>query len=125
MTVGEIMITKFLAVKHDANLKIVMKIMANKNIRSVFVRPKDAGDVPGVIAVRDVVFKVLAKGINPAKVKASDIASKPLICVDKDMKVEHAAMLMDKFNVARVWVKEGKDVIGVVSLLDLIRAALK
>lgn len=107
MTVGEIMTTKFLAVKHDANLKIVMKIMADKNIRSVFVKPKDAGDVPGVIAVRDVVFKVLAKGVNPAKVKASDIASKPLVCVDKDMKVEYAAMLLDKFNIARVWVRAG------------------
>jgi len=125
MKVGEIMTTKFLAVKHDANLKIVMKIMADKNIRSVFVKPKDAGDVPGVIAVRDVVFKVLAKGMNPAQVKASDIVSKPLVCVDKDMKIEYAAMLMDKFNIARVWVKEGKDIIGVVSLLDLVRAALK
>jgi CBS domain-containing protein len=84
-----------------------MMIMADKNIRSVFVKPKDAGDVPGVIAVRDVVFKVLAKGVNPAKVKASDIASKPLVCVDKDMKVEYAAMLLDKFNIARVWVRAG------------------
>jgi len=30
-------------------------------------------------------FKVLAKGTNPKKVKVSEIASKPVACIDKDI----------------------------------------
>ncbi|HSW64391.1 MAG TPA: CBS domain-containing protein [Dissulfurispiraceae bacterium] len=125
MKVEDIMTTKLFSVGAGANLKAVMKLMANHNVRSVLVKPKAANDIPGVISIRDVVFKIIAKGVDPEKVKVGTLASKPLIFVDKDMDVKHAAMMMNRFNIARVWVKEGNTVVGVVALLDVLKAALK
>jgi signal-transduction protein with cAMP-binding, CBS, and nucleotidyltransferase domain len=125
MKVGDIMTKNLISVGAGANLKAVMKLMANHNVRSVLVKPKSADDISGVISIRDVVFKVIAKGVNPEKLKVGTIASKPLIFVDKDMDVKHAAMMMSRFNIARLWIKEGNKVVGVVALLDIVKAALK
>jgi len=80
--------------------------------------------VDGVVTARDIVFKVLAKGLNPKAVKVADIASRPLACVEKDMDFGDAATLMEKANIARLFVCDGEKVVGVVSLLDVMAAEL-
>ena len=50
--------------------------------------------------------------------------SKPVVCIDKGVDVEHAINLMTKFNITRVFVNEGKEIVGIISLLDVMSAAL-
>jgi len=78
----------------------------------------------GVITARDIVFKALAKGIDLKKTKASDIASRPLFCVDKNMELDDMARSMQEADVARIFVCDGEKIIGVVSLIDLMTATL-
>ncbi|MDL1956017.1 MAG: CBS domain-containing protein [Candidatus Desulfofervidus auxilii] len=124
MKVGEIMTDKVEYIDHDANIYEAIEKMVDKRIRSLVVRPKDERDVYGVITVRDVVFKVIKKNLDLNKVKVEDIASKPLICVDEEMEMEHVVKLMEKFNIARIFVTRGRKVIGVVALLDVIVSRL-
>lgn len=63
--VGEIMTNKLEAVEADTTTHEVMKIMATRKIRSVLVKPKNTDDVFGVVDVRDLVYKVLAKDLDP------------------------------------------------------------
>jgi CBS domain-containing protein len=74
--------------------------------------------------MRDIVFKVIGKNLDPNKIKVEEIASKPVISIDKDMDIDHVISLMNKFNIARVFVSEGKEIIGVASLFDIMSAAL-
>ena len=78
----------------------------------------------GVIAARDIVFKVLAKGINPTDIKVASIAARPIVCVDREVTLAEAATLMEKSHIARVFVCEGERIIGVASLLDIMAASL-
>lgn len=122
--VKEIMNSKLEIIKPDATVYDAIEKLVDKRIRSIIVLPKNEQDVYGVITVRDIVFKVISKNLDPHKVKIEEIASKPVISIDKDTEVEHLIKLMEKFNIARVFVHEGREIIGVVSLLDVLSITL-
>lgn len=122
--VKEIMNTKLETVTPDATVFDAIEKLVDKRIRSIIVLPKDDKDVYGVITVRDIVFKVLAKNLDPRKINVEQIASKPVISIDKETELEHLIKLMEKFNIARVFVHNGREITGVVSLLDVLSATL-
>lgn len=124
MKVDEIMTKKLETISADAPIYDAIERMIDKRIRSLLVKPKDEKDVYGVITVRDVVFKVLGKNLDLNKTKVGEITSKPLICVDKGMDVDHAIGLVTKFNISRVFVCEENQVVGIISLLDVMSAEL-
>jgi CBS domain-containing protein len=124
MRMHEVMIKKLESVEANAPVYDAIEKMVDRRIRSILVKPKDERDVYGIVTARDIVFKVIGKNLDPNKVRIEEIASKPVISVDKDMDIDHVISLMNKFNIARVFVSEGKEMIGVVSLLDIMAAAL-
>jgi CBS domain-containing protein len=124
MKVQEIMVKKLESIESSAAVYDAIEKMVDKRLRSLLVRPRDVYDVHGIITVRDVVFKVLGKNLDPKKIKVEEIASKPVMCINPAMDVTHAITMMEKFNIARLFVCEGLEVIGVISMLDVMAAAL-
>lgn len=124
MKVHEFMTTKTERIDCDESVYDAIERMVDRRIRSLVVTfPGKEADC-GVITARDIVFKVLAKDLDPNGAKVSEIASRPLVCVDKDAELTEIAQVMTKASVARVFVCEGESIIGVLSLLDLMSAAL-
>ena len=124
MKVKEFMKTKLEYVGADDTVYEAIERMLDKRIRSLVVNPENAEEVYGVITGRDVVFKVLGKGLNPRDIKVSQIASKPLVCIDQDTKLMDAAALMEKFNIGRLFVCEGKRLLGIFTLTDAMGGSL-
>jgi CBS domain-containing protein len=124
MKIDEIMTKKLETIEADAPVYDAIEIMIDKRIRSLLVKPRDEKDVSGVITVRDIVYKALGKNLDLNKTKVGEITSKPLVCIDNGMDVEYAVNLMTKFNITRVFVCDGKEIIGIVSLLDVMSAEL-
>lgn len=124
MKVKEFMKTRLEYVEADDSAYDAIERMLDKRIRSLIVKPPSGEDVHGVITARDVVFKVLGKGLNPRKVKVSEIAAKPLVCIDQDTKLSDAAALMEKFNIGRVFVSEGKRLLGIFTMTDAMAGSL-
>jgi len=124
MKVDEIMTKKLETIEADASIYDAIERMIDKRIRSLLVKPRDENDVYGVITVRDIVFKVLAKNLNLNTTKVGEITSKPLVCIDKGVDVEYAVNLMTKFNITRVFICDGKEIRGIISLLDVMSSEL-
>ncbi len=124
MKIDEVMTKKLETIGADASVYDAIERMIDKRIRSLLVKPRDKEDVSGVITVRDIVYKALGKNLDLNKTKVGEITSKPLVCIDKGMDVEYAVSLMTKFNNTRVFVCDGKEIIGIVSLLDVMSSAL-
>jgi signal-transduction protein with cAMP-binding, CBS, and nucleotidyltransferase domain len=124
MKVHEFMSTKIEFVDADKSVYDAVERMVDRRIRSVVV--EFSGEEPeyGVLTSRDIVFKVLAKGINPKKIKVSEIASKPVACLDKATQFQEAATIMEKSNIARLFVCDEGKIIGLISLLDVMAAEL-
>lgn len=124
MNVTEIMTKKLETIDADAPIYDAIEKMIDRRIRSLVVMPRDEKDVHGVITVRDIVGKALAQNLDLNKTKVGQIATKPLICVDKGVDVEYVINLMSKFNISRVFVNDGRAIVGIVSLLDVMSAEL-
>jgi CBS domain-containing protein len=124
MKIDEIMIKKLESVEANAPVYDAIEKMVDRRIRSILVKPKDEKDVYGIVTMRDIVFKVIGKNLDTNMIKVEEIASKPVISIDKDMDMDHVISLMNKFNIARVFVSEGKEIIGVASLFDIMAASL-
>ncbi|MDY6954080.1 MAG: CBS domain-containing protein [Thermodesulfobacteriota bacterium] len=124
MKLREFVTTRIESIDGDKSVYEAIEKMVDRRIRSlVVVFPGNQTDY-GVITARDIVFKALAKGVDLKETKASDIASRPLFCVDKDVELDDMARSMQEADVARIFVCDGKKIIGVVSLIDLMTATL-
>lgn len=128
MQVCEFMSTRMDTIDGDQSVYDAVEMMVDRRIRYLVVRKAGtaewAKNIEGVLTARDVVFRVLAKGINPKSIKVSEVASRPIVCVDKEMCIEDAATLMKKSNIARLFVCDGEKVVGVLNLLDVMAAEL-
>jgi len=118
--VSEIMNTKLETISSDDSVYSAIEKMIDRRIRSLLVLPKDEKDEYGVVTVRNIIFKVLTKKLDLHKTKIGEIASKPIIAVSKDTPIEDIYGLMEKNNIARVFVKEGNKIIGIVSFFDIM-----
>jgi len=124
MKLTEFMTTKIEYIDPDATVYDVVERMVDRRIRSLVVRSPNEKDGHGVITARDVVFKVLAKGIDPSQMRADELASKPLFCIDEEASLVDALEVMEQHNVARIFVCQGGHIAGVVAMMDIMWAVL-
>ena len=124
MRIDEFMTTRIASIDADLSAYDAIEKMVDRRIRSLLVRFKGKDNDHGVITARDIVFKVLAKGINPTDIKVASIASRPIICVNRDVTLAEVSALMEKSHIARVFVCDDDKIVGVVSLLDIMTSSL-
>ncbi|MBN1850080.1 MAG: CBS domain-containing protein [Deltaproteobacteria bacterium] len=124
MKVLEFMTSKVEYVSAEATVYDAIEKMVDLGIRSLLVRFSANDKDDGVITARDVVFKVLAKNKDPKDVQVSQIASKPIICVDPEVDIIEASARMEASNITRVFVSKRDKIIGFVSLMDIMAAKL-
>jgi len=79
-----------------------------------------SSDVLGILTARDLLTKVLAKGLNPRRVRGSEVMNSPVITISADESVENAAEIMRTKRVGRLVVLHGGKVIGLVKAKDLV-----
>lgn len=124
MKVTEFMTTKIESIEAERMVYDAIERMVDRRIRSLMVIfPGDAKNA-GVITARDVVFKVLAQDKDPRAVKIADIASRPIMCIDKETTLDKAVSLMESNGIARIFICDREAIIGVLSLLDVMAGVL-
>jgi len=124
MKAQELMTTKIESVDADRTVYDAVEKMVDRRIRSLLVKFPEKDLNYGIITARDIVFKVLANGLNPNDVKVGKIASKPVACIDKNTAMNEVSSLMEQKKNARIFVCEGEKIIGVISLMDVMAGAL-
>jgi CBS domain-containing protein len=125
MEVYEFMSTKMDLIDANQSVYDAVEMMVDRRIRFLVVKkPGKSEAIEGVLTARDVVFRVLAQGVDPKHVMVADVASKPIVCIEQEMTIEDAATLMRKSNIARLFVCDGEKVRGVLNLLDVMAAEL-
>ncbi len=84
-----------------------------------------AEDPKGVVTDRDILYRVVARGLDPAQTRARDIMSAPLIACRAEDSLQAAMDLMTAHRVRRLAVTNGSgSVAGWVTLADLSRTLL-
>jgi signal-transduction protein with cAMP-binding, CBS, and nucleotidyltransferase domain len=112
--VKEVMSQQLLWVAPNANLLTVSQIMAQKDVGSILV--KSDGQFVGIITEKDLVRKVVAKGLAPATVSAESVMSYPIASIDQDTLLEDARRQMGEQNIRHLLVTEKGKPVGIISV---------
>lgn len=100
------------------------KLMAEKNIGAVFVLSKD-GKLLGIFSERDLLRRVIAKGLNPGDVKVDDVMTHEVMIAVEDESYEECLAKMKKAQIRHLPVVDrNNNLLGMLSLRDLMDVSL-
>ncbi len=81
------------------------------------------GSLAGMVSARDIVAKVVAKGLDPREVTLAELAEPAdVLALDVGLTVEEAVSIMARHQRARLPVTEGNRVVGLVTRRDMARS---
>jgi CBS domain-containing protein len=103
----------------NENLTDAARRMAEQNVGALPVCGED-NRLKGIITDRDIVVKCIAKGKNPADVKAGDLIREGHIrWINADADIDEALHQMAEHKIRRLPVLENKELVGIISQADL------
>ena len=93
--------------------------MKENSVESVIIVDERGAPV-GILTEKDILYRVVAEGRNPAETRLTEVASKPLITVSPEITVGQAISLMLSHDIRRVPVVEKGRLVGVVVMREVI-----
>jgi CBS domain-containing protein len=120
-TIGEILNHKgatVWSVSPDENVFDAIKLMAEKNIGALLVTQD--GKLVGIISERDYTRKVALKGRVSKQTAVKEILSGQVIKVTPAHTIEDCMRLMTEHRIRHLPVLEGDNILGIISIGDLV-----
>ena len=113
--VRDVMKTDFATIDGSATIKDALMIMKTNRTSTLLVNKRHKDDEYGLITSGDIARHVLAKDRAPERVNVYEIMAKPVISVHPDMDIRYCSRLFAQYDLVRVPVLNGREVIGTVS----------
>ncbi len=110
-------------VKRSATVADAARSMAANNVGIVAVL--DGDRLCGVFSERDVVQKVVDRGLDPARTPVADVMTSRLVVADADEDYQSAMQKMDQANIRHLPVVSGERLLSMLSIRDLMRVAIE
>jgi CBS domain-containing protein len=107
-----------LTVTENDSVSEAARIMSEHNIGAVPVL--NDGELVGVFSERDIMKRVVAEGLDPRKIRVSEVMSTGVWAVGPDEPVESCMVLMKMHGVRHLPILERNRLLGVVSLRDIL-----
>ena len=120
--VEDVMNKKVVTIESDYSAKYAAKVMSSLRISSLVV--KAGTTVVGILTERDLVSRVVAKGLDPEKVLICDVMSQPVVIVSPNIPLEKAVLVMLTRHIKKLPVMAGKNkerLVGILSLTDIAK----
>lgn len=102
----------------------VINTMQYRNNKSIIINRRHDQDEYGIVLLNDIATEVLAKDRAPDRVNIYEIMTKPVVSVDPEMDIRYCARYFKRLGLSRAPVIENRQVIGIVSLTDLVLKGL-
>jgi len=119
-TLREIMRHGFLfMVQPNATVAEAVHLMSTLNVGIVCVL--DGDRLVGVFSERDVVRRVVDRGLDPARTPVGEVMTTELVVADADEDYQSAMRKMDQANIRHLPVVSGGRLLSMLSIRDLMR----
>ena len=125
MQVKEILDSKgheFWSVSPDTNVYEALRLMAEKEVGSALV--VENGKVRGIVTERDYARKVVLEGKASPDTPVTEIMTTHVLCTRPEQTIEEAMALMTDKRVRHLPVMADGEIVGVVSIGDLVKAVI-
>jgi CBS domain-containing protein len=108
-----------LEIDAEATVFEAVQTMVEHNVGSLLVT--EGGDVVGIVTERDYLRRVTLEGRTDRETRVGEIMSRPLVVVTPETTVDECMALMTDRRIRHLPVVEEGDVVGLVSIGDLVK----
>lgn len=123
-TLREIMRHGFLfVVRRQALVVEAVRVMADNNVGIVAVLEDDR--LVGVFSERDVVQRVVARGLDPTRTAVASVMTTDLVVAEAGEDYQSAMRKMDQANIRHLPVVDAGRLLSMLSIRDLMRVDLE
>jgi CBS domain-containing protein len=116
-TAGDLMQTTLVTVRPEATLRETALALSENDVGVALV--VGAPEVTGVVSERDIVT-ALADGANPDDDRVRAVMTMGVLGLDRHEPVAAAVTAMDESGVRHLVVRDGENIVGVLSARDLL-----
>ena len=123
LRVSDVMTTYVEFIAPEATVKEAAEMMGELEVGAL---PAGSADrLEGVVTDRDILYRVVAAGLDPTLVRVRDVLSRPVVVCGEDDAVQAAMDIMAANHIRRMPVQDAAGrVTGWVTLADLARKLL-
>ena len=111
-----------ISIAPDASVFDAIKLMAEKGIGSLVVM--DGGTLAGIVTERDYARKVILKGRSSEATAVAEIMTPDVLTTTLDTSADRCMAMMTDKRCRHLPVVEDGDVIGMISIGDLVQAII-
>lgn len=122
--VKDVMVNEVVCVSPFAKLREALSLMKKHNVKSLVVEKQHPNDAYGLITYTNVLKTVVAEDGDIDLLNVYDACAKPAIAVGKSLAVRQVAALMTEHRVKRILVLEDNDLLGFVTMDDIMSVLL-
>ena len=108
-------------VKEDETLVDAARMMRDLDVGALPICGND-DRLKGMVTDRDIVVKCIAEGGDPKSVTAGSLGQGKPITIGADDDISEALETMQKYQVRRLPVIDGHDLVGIISQADIARS---
>jgi CBS domain-containing protein len=108
-----------LKIEAGASVFEAVKLMVEANVASLLVT--EGGEIAGIVTERDYLRRVALEGRTDKETAVREIMSAPLIVVTPQTTVDECMALMTDRRIRHVPVIDGDEVVGIVSIGDVVK----
>jgi predicted transcriptional regulator len=120
LLVAHAMIKNVVTIEAGQNVLQAAALMGEKRVSSLPIVSK--GKLIGIVTEKDMVLRVVARGLNGKKLLVEEIMSYPVAVTSPETQLEEATKLMLSKGVRKLPVVEDGHVVGILSLTDVAKA---
>lgn len=111
------------AIRPEAPVLDAIRLMAEAHVGAVLVM--EGPRLVGIVSERDYARKVVLQGRSSADTPVRDIMTPRVLTTTSRDTSDHCMQLMTEHRIRHLPVMEGDDVVGVVSIGDLVKAVIE
>lgn len=111
-----------ISITPDTTVLNALRIMADRNIGSIIIMSD--GKYEGIMTERDYARKVVLKNKMSAETPVEEIMSSNWPKVTPEDSIEHCMQLMSERNIRYLPVFEDNNIVGIVSINDLVKETI-
>jgi CBS domain-containing protein len=111
--------SRVLRIEASSSVFEAVQEMVEQNVGSLLVT--DGGDIVGIVTERDYLRRVTLEGRTDRETPVGEIMSAPLVIVTPETDIDECMAIMTDRRIRHLPVVEDGDVVGVVSIGDVVK----